>query len=425
VDAAFPGRDITSPAALDQALREDKGMRLVHRAGKLDLFELRGRISPAGPVTSYATVNSTAPDLRDLALLPSGTPLISGPMRPAVRAVLQVPRVSQWRLAGDNLETSVTGPPGRRYRVRLLSATGALDRPGTSASRPRALTAQVRHRDGQVVEELSYRLGRSLLRDGNFAAGSWGAVGNCAAFTGLAAKARLAAHVRPGLGPLGQSALALSANAASACEMHSLAWRSGPLFVSLWVRNVSGAAPRMCLWETPINTCALMAPLPSNSPDSRWYHYQTMVTPDPGTRHVELYLYADAYTPGVRTTQDYSDVVVRRAPVVLQPVVVATPRSRTRSTPELYTASEAFSPDWTGPSGVPRVEVDGLRSGWLGSHATGDPVRYGPSSWYLGSRIVSLLAVVLLLALALSRWRGGRHRLATRARAASGGRIHA
>ncbi|MGO9296408.1 MAG: glycosyltransferase [Streptosporangiaceae bacterium] len=425
VNAAFPGRQITSPAALDSALREDKGMRLVHRAGKLDLFALRGGTSPAGSVTSYATVNSAAPDLRDLALLPSGTALISGPMRQAVRAVLQVPPVSQWRLAGDKLETSVTGPPGRRYRVSLLSATGAAERPGTSFSRPRALTAQVRHRDGQVVEELSYQLGRSVLRNGNFASGLWGTVGNCAAVTGLAAQARLAAHVLPGQGPAGQSALALSANAESACESHALAWRSGPLFVSLFVRSVSGAPPRMCLWQMPIEACAAMPPLPSNSAGSRWYHYQTIVTPQPGTRRLSLYLYADVYTSGVRTTQDYSDVVVRRAPAVLQPVVVATPRKHERPAPELYTVGEGFSPDWIGPSGVPRVEVDGLRTGWLGSHAKDEPLRFGPSSWYLMSRLASLLAVGLLLALALARWRGGRHRPAARVRAASGGRMHA
>ena len=133
VNAAFPGRHITPPAALDRALREDKGMRLVHRVGKLELFALRGRISPAGSVTSYATVNSATPDLRDLALLPSGTALISSPMRPAVPAVLQVPPVSQWRLAGDKLETSVIEPPGRRYRIKLLSATGAFEQPGASA----------------------------------------------------------------------------------------------------------------------------------------------------------------------------------------------------------------------------------------------------------------------------------------------------
>ena len=241
VNAAFPGRHITPPAALDRALREDPGMRLVHRAGKLELFALRRRIRPAGSVTSYATVNSAAPDLRDLALFPAGTALISSPMRPAVPAVLQVPPVSQWRLVGDKLKTSVAEPPGRRYRIKLLSATGAFERPGASSSRPRRLrtrragrprrptgrprlparartpkrpawlTARVRHRDGQVVEEFSYKLGGSLLSDGDFASGTWGAVGNCAAFPGTAATARLAARVLPGQGPAGRPALALSA----------------------------------------------------------------------------------------------------------------------------------------------------------------------------------------------------------------------
>ena len=114
-----------------------------------------------------------------------------------------------------------------------------------------------------MVEELSYKLGGSLLSDGDFASGAWGAVGNCAAFPGTEATARLAARVLPGQGPAGQSALALSASANSACEKRSLAWRSGPLFVSLWVRNVSGTAPRMCLLQMPSNECAVIPPLAS------------------------------------------------------------------------------------------------------------------------------------------------------------------
>ena len=69
----------------------------------------------------------------------------------------------------------------------------------------------VSHSDGQVVEKLSYKLGASLLSDGDFASGTWGAVGNCAAFPGTAATARLAARVLPEQGPAGLPALALSA----------------------------------------------------------------------------------------------------------------------------------------------------------------------------------------------------------------------
>ena len=76
---------------------------------------------------------------------------------------------------------------------------------------------------------------------------------------------------------------------------------------------------------------------PADSAPSRWYHYQTIVTPDPGTRSLKLFLYADVYTSGALTTNEYSDVVVRRSPVALQPVVVATPRRHERPAPALYT----------------------------------------------------------------------------------------
>ena len=195
VNAAFPDRDITPPAALDEALREDKDMRLVRRFGTLELFALRAASARRASVTSYATVNSATPDLRDLALFPSGTALISSPMRSAVPAVLQFPPVSQWRLVGDELKTSIVEPPGWQYHTKLLSATGAFEQPGAS-SRPRArLITRVRHRDGQVVEELSYKLGDSLLSDGDFASGTWGAVGNCAAFPGTTATAGLSARL--------------------------------------------------------------------------------------------------------------------------------------------------------------------------------------------------------------------------------------
>ena len=77
-------------------------------------------IGPTAPVASYATAYSAAPDLRDLALFPAGTALISSPMRPAFPAVLQFPPVSQWRFAGDELKTTILEPPGRHYYTKLL-----------------------------------------------------------------------------------------------------------------------------------------------------------------------------------------------------------------------------------------------------------------------------------------------------------------
>jgi hypothetical protein len=261
-----------------------------------------------------------------------------------------------------------------------------------------------------VVEELRYKLGGSLLRGAGFMSGPSGAVGNCAAFPGTAATARLASGVLPGQGPAGRPALALSAAADSACEMRPLAWRSGPIFVSLWARGISGAGPRMCLWQRPIEHCAAMPPLPPSPASGQWYHYQAIATPDPGTRSLSLFLYADVYTHGTATANEYSDVVVRRSPVLLQPVVMATPLGRGHPAPALSAGSEGFSSDWIGPPRAQHVKVDGLRNGWLGPHEADGPPRFSLSSWYRLSRQASLIAVGILLALLLPRWPRGRYR---------------
>jgi hypothetical protein len=271
--------------------------------------------------------------------------------------------------------------------------------------------------DGKVTEQLSYKLGGSVLKGRDIASGARGVVGNCDAFPGTTATARLAANALPGQGPTGQSALSLSANADSACVTRPLGWTSGPLFVSLWVRNVNGAAPRMCLFEQPSDQCAASSPLPSNPGSSKWNRYQTIVTPDPGTRRVSIYLYADAYRPGAITTNEYSDVVVRKFSAVPQPVLVATPRRHEPVEP-LYTTDGSYSSGWTVPSGAPRVEIDGLRNGWLGASKS-DAAHFSAASWYQMSRVASLAAVGLLLALALSGWTGGRRRLVAAVRTLS------
>jgi len=121
-----------------------------------------------------------------------------------------------------------------------------------------------------------------------------------------------------------------------------------------------------------------MSPLPPRSALSRWYRYQTFVTPDPGTRSLMIFLYANVYTHGTLTTDEYSKVVVRRSPVLLQPVVVATAPGHERPAPALYTVDESFSADWIGPPGDQRVEVDGLRNGWLGQDSRHVLVRVAP-----------------------------------------------
>ncbi len=280
VNAAFPKRHITPPVELERALRKDPGIRLVRRFGKLELFELRAPTDPTGFVTSYATVNSAEPDLRDLSLFSAG-PLdlkldAAGRSRGAAGPACCTMAVD-WRPTRNSCRRATRSAVPRQ----ILSATGAYkwpvppspdDGPGltsaarTTATRPSArarLITRTTHLGGHAVKEFSYKLGRSLLRDGDFASGRWAAVGNCAAFPGTTATARLSARVLPGHGPTGQPALELAAHADSACEARQLSWRSGPLFVSLWVRNVSGAAPRICLWQLPVYACAAVPPLPA------------------------------------------------------------------------------------------------------------------------------------------------------------------
>jgi glycosyltransferase involved in cell wall biosynthesis/O-antigen/teichoic acid export membrane protein len=411
VNADFPGRHITPPAELERALREDKGMQLVRRFGTLELFALRASASTTGSTTRYVTVDSATPDLRALSLFPSGTALLTKPMQPGVPAVIELPAVSQWQEAGNRLETSVTERSGWTYQDKLLTATGALPRSATSGSRAQARPdVKISRRDGQVTEQLSYQLGGSVLNGGDMASGAWGQAFNCAAFPGTTATARVTGKVLPGQGPAGQSALSLSASADSACATRPLAWRSGPLFISLWVRNVTGVAPRICVYEEPAEQCAaLSTPLP-NSGAPGWRRYQATVTPDPATRRLSLWLYADVYTPGTVTANEYADVVVRKFSAAAQPVVVATPQ-RQEAVEPLYTTEESFSSGWTVPSGAARLAVDGLRNGWLGANATDDAPRFSSSSWYLLSRIASLVALGLFLGLALSGSTRGQRRL--------------
>ena len=144
--------------------------------------------------------------------------------------------------------------------------------------------------------------------------------------------------------------------------------------------------------------------MPSSSAHSRWYHYQTIVTPSRGTRFLRLCLYADAHEPGSVTINEYANVVIQRTPVIYQPVVVASPRKHERPAAHLYTVGDSFSPDWIGPLGEQHVEVDGLRNGWLGPQSKHVPLRFGPSSWYLVSRFSALLAAGFLFVLALIGW---------------------
>ena len=425
VNTRFPGRHIASPADLARALRRDPGIRLVRRFGKLELFELRKPINPTGVILRYATVNSQMPDLRELSLIPRSEALISGPMRVGIPAVLQLPSVSQWQVIGNNLQASAEEPLGWHYRIRLLSPAGALrrssyihakklkrargeSRKGLSqyhlliASKNGQLYSRIFSYPGKTIQVFRYRLGKSLLKNGNFASGTWGAVGNCAAFPGTTGRAALSARIVSQMGPTGKPVMELSARADSACEAHHLGWRSGALLISYWARSVTGPGPRVCILQLPSNMCASIAALSPAGSSSGWHRYQAIFSPRPGTKSLKLFLYADVYNTGDVTRNDYSDVVVRRAPEVMQPVILATPERPRGAKSELYAVDTGNSPVWVGRDSSAREVVDGLRSGWLTKHPQAIKPVFTQANLYLASRLTSIVAAGLVFVLALS-----------------------
>jgi hypothetical protein len=354
IEAGFPDRQITSPALLVARLQQDPLAHLVHRSGPLFVFALR---RTAKGTTGFATINTTAPDLRTLALLPSNTSLVSEPPVAGHLAVYQLPPVATWRLSGGTLTTSVIEHPGRHYRIAVLAI-----RPP-----PRRLTARDLHaavgrgREAQRVLRIGVPVGPSLLRDGNFAAGPWGPVGNCDDATAVAPPNILNATVLPHGGPGGAlAALRLNATVDAACEAQHLDWHGGDLLLRLSTRSIPGAPAAVCVWEQPVDRCAAANPLPTGP---GWQSYSTVIHPDPGTTELSLFLYAFVDSPGQHSVEEYAGVTARSLPFAPAVAVLASP-----ITPgpheQLLVANTGFSTAWFGPAGE-HVVVDGLRNGWV------------------------------------------------------------
>ena len=407
VEAGFPGRNIVSPALLVARLRRDPLVRLVHRSGPLFVFALRrtGRTS-----AGFATVDTPSPDLRALALLPSNTSLVSGPPAAGHLAVYQLPPVATWRLSGGTLTTSVTEHPGRRYRIAVLAI-----RPP-----PRRLTAADLHagvargRNGQAELRIRVPVGPSLLRDGTFAGGVWGPVGNCNDAAPVVPPNVLNATVVPRGGPAGGSAaLRLDATVDAACEAQRLDWHGGDLLLRLQARSVSGAPAALCVWEQPVDRCAPASPLPAGP---GWQSYSTVIHPDSGTTELSLFLYAYVDSPGQHSVEEYAGVTMRSLPfapavAVLAPPITPGPGER------LLATNTGFSTAWSGPAGE-HVVVDGLRNGWLqpqGLSNAGSPasVTYGLAEHEprdeIGLAVGALLLAAVVLELGRKRgWVGAR-----------------
>lgn len=408
----FPGRKIVSPRLLAQRLSADPAMRLVYRRGPLWLFEDRSvSASPATLTSKVATVNTSKPDLSVLGKLPTGTALVSGPMRAGLPGVLQLPGVAHWRLEKGTLSTDVVTRPGWRYRLVRL---GWSAKHGVS-SQSRDAAGSLRLSARGAAKRVSVSLGANQVVDGSLRSGPWqNQVGNCDAVGGIRAGSALSARVLPGAGPGGSAALRLGASVDSACESTPLRPMAHqpvgqPFLLSLWVKHLRGAAPRICVWETAARRCA--PGVPTLAASRRWVHVQSVVTPSSGSGRLAIFVYADSNSPGQSTVNEYSRVAAYPLRPPGRLALIARPLHQI--TQRLEVADSSYSASWQ-LGGSRHVLVDGVANGWLVNNAqtkvkTATFALAGLDRAALAVSVAEALAVLVVLAAGSWRRARGEH----------------
>lgn len=428
VVSGFPGRHLVSPSLLAERLGHDPLMSLVAQAGPLLLYEERQPVGLAPRSLAVVTTSSTSPDPLALALLGPRTAIVTAATNPSLPDLVFAPPLARWANGHDALVSPpLAVPPGDRLEVPLLGVPPSLD---SLATARRALGLAVRPAGAGRVR-LSLPTGRDLLltRTGG-SVGPWGAVNDCADFL---SRAPLSGVWLPHAGPGGSAVVLLRASADAACVDRQLAPWSGTVLVSLAVRSLSGASPRLCLWESPERTCADLPPLPSTP---SWSPYRATV-PVPARTTAWLFLEAPAPGGGGTSEVEFADVRAEELPKGFVPMALlarppsatlaASPtvpiRARRRSGPS-EAASTARVWAFASPAGEGwRLEggsahsllVDGL---WLGAPASGarppvveDPAARTVEGAAVASAVVGLATLLFgVAALAAARRRARRPR---------------
>jgi hypothetical protein len=381
----MPGRDYAPPAELGAALKADPYAHLAGQFGPLSVYQVHV-YAPGGE--GYATVDTPSPDPLDLTALPPGTALVTGRPRAGHASVYDLP-VSGWETTRTGLTATVRTPPGWRDVIALVRGDGTDQsyRVTAPTSQAGAVRVEATVSPAGTRVRLYVPFTRSLITDGSFGSGAWGPVGDCNDVLGPAGRAGLHAVVVRGAAPGGYPALQLAASDDSACEAQAMSWEGGGIYLSMWIDHVAGAPVRICLWESPLDRCAQLPPLPTSS---GWRHIRVALYPDPGTTAVSLYLYADATGTGELTVNRYADIKAYGIASRGTPVIVATPPVPA-ARHGISVAASSFSSMWQLPKAT-HVEVDGLRNGWLQAPA-------GSSPTYRGTGLIKAADALGLLAL--------------------------
>lgn len=370
IDAAYPGRTIIEPRAIASALERSSAFKLIDQKGPLRLYVNEHAARPDLEATPFATVDSSVPDLRTLSLLASDTNLVSSAPMSGVTRINQLPSLVSWPVVENELQMSVFQSAGWRYSIGILQ-TGQPARAVDSPAQLHAVSpfaASLTSDPGRTGSKLTIQLplNRNGVDNGDFSQGPWQAdVGDCNALAPSQDLAGLAADVI-GDGPGGASALRLSARADSACEATPIHWTAGSVLVRYEARHVSGAPPRICIWEAGPNQCA-STPSPTQI---GWTQYSYVVTPPADTKYLSLYLYSDGLSGLKETVNDYANVAVYTIPDV-DLVLLGIPTSAPSESMRLWVLHESYSADWAGPR--KHVVVDGMINGWIAAPSNGPP----------------------------------------------------
>lgn len=393
IDVAFPGRKIVPPNYLDAALGAAPNFHLIRTAGPLHLYGIDSSPFREQRRATPVMIAGQNPDLRILPMLPPGAALVSGAAQFGLPYAVQAPSPELWQDSFDSLSWRVATPTGWSYAMADLDTrtVTSLRRVGTFPANKGGSHVTFSG-DATTVSAPA----RTIISNGDFSQGLWGPVGDCNGVLGDVAASRLHAAAIPSAGPAGSAELRLSAGTDSACESQRLDWHGGPIVVRLLARSVTGAGPRMCIWEFGPDRCAAAPNIPKTA---AWSDYRAVLVPDPGTTAIEVFLYADATK--VTSINDYANVRVLEIRSIPRFVLIATPNVGTARNIGLIVQEASFSPLWELKGGQ-HVLVDGLLNGWL---VTGsDPFQpiYAPDTLVRALRWISLLAWLFAVAICAS-----------------------
>ena len=346
IDSSFPNRTIASPAKLAKALSRDPEMELVRRFGPLSLYELEPKFRQ--DVANYATVNSRSPNLKELAILPSRTALVSSTPIAGHLSLTELPSFSQWTQGRSTLSIKTVLPSGRKYSLHWYGSTNVAKISMSPSSA------------GHVEVNVAIPTSESLLANGDFSGGLWGPVGNCNAQYPVTKIDTFDASRIRAVGNEPRFALQLSASIDSACESTRLNWHQGKILLTFDTRTLKGNSPRVCLLENPSNTCA---PTPQIKLSKHWHEVKMTFQPVQGTTSLRIFLYADASGNRATSVEDYANVKASSLPNERNLFLVGTPITFVQG--GLAVSATGYSRSWIGPVHSRHVIVDGLTNGWL------------------------------------------------------------